>query len=69
MIVCHCVGVTDCTIKRLIEGGASTLGEITRLSGAGRCCAPCRDEIATMLYSTAAAPHTSPQPYDLCDPV
>lgn len=67
MIVCHCVGVTDCTIKRLIEAGASTVGEITRLCGAGRCCAPCRDEIAGLLYSHGAASHNPAPQFEIRD--
>ena len=35
MIICHCAGVTDCTIRMLIEAGATSLGEITRRCGAG----------------------------------
>jgi len=69
MVQCQCVGVTDVTIKRLIEEGASSVGEITRRCGAGRCCVPCRQEIAALLYcrrcsqaeaSVGDAPPTSP---------
>ncbi len=56
MIVCHCVSASDRTILDLIDAGASSVGEITRLCGAGRCCAPCRDEIATLLGAAAARP-------------
>ncbi len=49
MIVCHCVGVTDGTIRKLVEAGATSVGEITRRCGAGRCCAPCREEIACLI--------------------
>jgi bacterioferritin-associated ferredoxin len=56
MIVCHCVGVSDAMIRKLIAAGASSLGEITRRSGAGRCCAPCREEIASLLHTSSAAP-------------
>ena len=59
MIVCHCVGVTDCTIRELIAAGASSVADITRRCGAGRCCAPCREEIATLLYQLDLAPHNS----------
>jgi len=63
MIICQCVGVTDCTIRELIADGVSSVAEITRRCGAGRCCAPCRDEIAALLYSAAVAPHNpAPQP-------
>jgi bacterioferritin-associated ferredoxin len=56
MIVCHCAAVTDSEITRLIRNGASTVKDIVRLSGAGRCCAPCRDEIATLLTRERVAP-------------
>ena len=54
MIVCHCAGVTDGTIRKLIEAGASSVGEIARRCGAGRCCAPCREEIASLLHGCSA---------------
>ena len=59
MVLCQCVGVTDATIKRLIEDGATSVPEITRRCGAGRCCAPCREEIAALL--SQAPPH-NPEP-------
>ena len=59
MIVCHCKGVSDCTIRMLIAAGAASVGEITRQCGAGECCAPCREEIAEMLYSSATASHNA----------
>ncbi len=55
MIVCQCVGVSDREIVDLIDSGASSVREITRLCGAGRCCAPCRDEIAALLAVPPAA--------------
>lgn len=60
MIVCHCAGVSDATIARLVESGVRTLAEITRLTGAGQCCAPCRDELRSLLYSPAGVAHTPP---------
>ena len=54
MIVCHCVGVTDATIRKLVDAGATSVGEITRRCGAGRCCAPCREEIASLVHSACA---------------
>jgi bacterioferritin-associated ferredoxin len=58
MIVCHCAAVTDSTIERLIGEGASSVAEIARRCGAGRCCSPCRDEIGAILYAARMAPHT-----------
>jgi bacterioferritin-associated ferredoxin len=56
MIICHCVGVTDGTIRNLIAAGAASVGEITRRCGAGRCCQPCREEIASLLSDCCAPP-------------
>jgi bacterioferritin-associated ferredoxin len=56
MIVCHCAGVTDRTITQEIRDGASTVRDIVRRTGAGRCCAPCRDEIRALLGAADASP-------------
>jgi bacterioferritin-associated ferredoxin len=57
MIVCHCAGVTDHAITALIrDGGVSTVKDIVLRTGAGRCCAPCRDEIRSLLSTAAAQP-------------
>jgi bacterioferritin-associated ferredoxin len=58
MIVCHCAAVTDSTIERLIGAGATSVAEIARRCGAGRCCTPCREEIVAMLYAAGVVPHT-----------
>lgn len=55
MIVCHCAGVSDSTIARVIQQGAASVADVTALTGAGRCCSPCREEIANLLSSTGAA--------------
>lgn len=49
MIVCHCAGVTDRAIEQLARDGVRTVRDVIRLTGAGRCCAPCRSEIAELL--------------------
>jgi bacterioferritin-associated ferredoxin len=58
MIVCHCTGVTDRAIRRMIGEGVATLGEITDRTGAGACCESCRQEIHTLIaeYTPLAAP-------------
>jgi bacterioferritin-associated ferredoxin len=58
VIVCLCAGVTEQTITSLIAAGARTVTEITRRCGAGRCCAPCRDEIEALLYKPQGGKHT-----------
>jgi bacterioferritin-associated ferredoxin len=57
MIVCHCAGVTDHAIRGLIRDGASSMKEIVRATGAGRCCSPCRDEIRSLINDAVAQPH------------
>jgi bacterioferritin-associated ferredoxin len=59
MILCHCAAVTDVTIVRMIAEGATTVREITRRCGAGRC-VPCRDEVCSLLYAASAATDTRP---------
>jgi bacterioferritin-associated ferredoxin len=54
MIVCHCAGVTDRDIARLVEEGATTIREIARRCGAGRSCAPCRLSLQEMLAASAS---------------
>jgi bacterioferritin-associated ferredoxin len=54
MIVCHCTGVTDDAIRALIRDGVSTVRAVVRRTGAGRCCAPCRDEIRELIDESAA---------------
>ena len=55
MLVCHCAAVTDRTIAEAVRAGASTVADVVRCTGAGRRCAPCRDEIRALLGSAAAA--------------
>jgi len=49
MIICHCAAVTDTAIQDLIRSGVCSVKEIARQTGAGRCCAPCREEIASLI--------------------
>jgi bacterioferritin-associated ferredoxin len=57
MILCQCAAVTDSTIEKLIEEGATTVADITRRCGAGRCCSPCRLEIGAILYAARGSQH------------
>lgn len=49
MIVCHCTGITDRAIRRMIGEGVTTLGEIAERTGAGSCCECCRQEIGALI--------------------
>ena len=42
MIVCHCRGISDQQIRRLVEDGATSAREVARASGAGLRCGGCR---------------------------
>ncbi len=67
MVLCQCVGVTDVTIKQLIEEGATSVGDITRRCGAGRCCTPCREEIAALVACHGGV--AGMQRPDSCEPI
>ncbi len=54
MILCQCSAVTDATIEKLINDGASNLRSIVKSCGAGRRCPPCRAEINAMLCRAGA---------------
>jgi bacterioferritin-associated ferredoxin len=54
MIVCHCAAVTDTALQQLIRSGVDTVKDIVRQTGAGRCCAPCRQEIASLIAQESA---------------
>jgi bacterioferritin-associated ferredoxin len=53
MIICHCVGASDRTIHEAIRAGATTVADIARCTGAGRCCEACREEIDALLLAAA----------------
>jgi len=55
MIVCHCVGASEATIRRAIADGAASLQDVARRTGAGRCCTPCQAAICAMLDERAPA--------------
>ena len=56
MILCHCAGITDRAIAEVIAAGAATVRDVVQRTGAGRCCAPCREEIRTLLGAAATLP-------------
>ena len=52
MLVCHCHGVTDRQIRKLVRDGASSTGEIVRATGAGRGCGGCRSAVRNVVAQT-----------------
>ncbi len=49
MLVCHCRGVTDRQIRRLIRDGASSTREVARATGAGLRCGGCRSNVSQVV--------------------
>ena len=45
MIVCHCRGITDRQIKRLVREGACSTREVAKATGAGMRCGGCRPNV------------------------
>jgi len=52
MIVCHCRGVTDRQIKRLVREGAGSAREIAQATGAGMRCGGCRSNVKQVVART-----------------
>ena len=49
MIICHCNGVSDRTIRRAVRGGAESCREIAQSCRAGVFCGGCRPAIAELI--------------------
>jgi bacterioferritin-associated ferredoxin len=45
MLVCHCHGITDRQIRRLVRDGASSTRDVVRATGAGLRCGGCRSNV------------------------
>ena len=45
MLVCHCNGVSDRKIRRVVREGARSLSQVAAACGAGSCCGGCHCEI------------------------
>ncbi len=45
MIVCHCHGVSDRSIREAVQEGARTCRQVARACRAGRACGGCRPVI------------------------
>ena len=45
MLVCHCNGVSDRSVRRVVREGALTVAEVARACGAGTCCQGCSPTI------------------------
>jgi bacterioferritin-associated ferredoxin len=52
MYVCVCRGITDRDIQSAIKAGASSIGDIERLLGAGTGCGSCREYTGELLQKS-----------------
>ena len=55
MIICHCNGVTDRTVRRAVRDGASTRRQVARACRAGTGCGGCRASIQEILDTESRA--------------
>ena len=66
MLVCHCNGVSDRTVRRVVREGALTVAEVGRTCGAGTCCQGCSSTIGRIIraeshrHANTAAPLAEP---------
>ncbi|MDH5307229.1 MAG: (2Fe-2S)-binding protein [Myxococcales bacterium] len=49
MIVCHCKGISDRTIRDAVRAGARSCGQVARSCDAGRCCGGCAPVIRELI--------------------
>jgi bacterioferritin-associated ferredoxin len=49
VIVCHCHGVSDRAIRKVVRDGACTLRQVVRASRAGRMCGGCRPAVKKLI--------------------
>ena len=54
MLVCHCTGVSDRAIRKLVRDGAMTLDEVSRSCGAGSCCGGCVPAVEEVIHNEAS---------------
>lgn len=51
MIVCHCNGVSDRTIRKAVREGAATLRDVGFACGAATCCGGCADAVRQIVHA------------------
>ncbi len=51
MLICHCNGVSDRTIRRVVREGARSVREVGRACGAGTCCQGCSEVIGEIIHT------------------
>lgn len=54
MLVCHCNGVSDRTIRNVIRSGAETPVQVARACGAGAGCGGCIEAVRDLIHAECA---------------
>lgn len=65
MLICHCNGVSDRKIRRVVRDGATTPGDVARACGAGTCCGGCRDGVRKIIRMELAEREATETTVDL----
>ncbi len=51
MLICHCNGVSERTVRRVVREGARSVSDVGHACGAGTCCQGCSHRIAKIIHS------------------
>jgi bacterioferritin-associated ferredoxin len=62
MLVCHCRGITDRQIRRLVKDGACSTREVARSTGAGMRCGGCRSNVKQVVNDAVEAEFQKTRP-------
>jgi bacterioferritin-associated ferredoxin len=54
VIVCHCQGINDRSIRAAVRAGARSFGQVDRACEAGGACGGCRAEILEIIEQESA---------------
>jgi bacterioferritin-associated ferredoxin len=57
VIICHCLRITDRTIRNTVREGAESREQVARACGAGSCCGGCRDAIDEIVCEERGPKH------------
>jgi bacterioferritin-associated ferredoxin len=51
MLICHCNGVSDRTVRRVVREGAQSVSDVGHACGAGTCCQGCSPRITKIIHA------------------
>ena len=53
MLVCHCNGISDRTIRKAVRDGAGSVNDVSFACGAAACCGGCADAVQQIIHTEA----------------